>query len=225
MPSCTTINSHSWRTPWTFQVLVVLAASFMLAPGLARAQPTGEGQQLPPSGSLPTWPGIATGDSLEACRKTLAGWDQKVVLQELPLSQPQTMSKALVESGLLKALNRAAFAHALLDSGHGKDVTFLLAEGSAGRLALAFVGGKLEVWLWCAAVKVDPKVGEKENPFTAARLAPIHGFFNDIGRRCKVRPKGNSDSGRLRVVGHCGSQRVYVEYLPEGDEVWLVFSK
>lgn len=213
------IPASAMRCVWLIAWLLFLTSSPLMA---QPATPSGNNEA---SRWAREWPELTVGASLDGCQKAILAWDARASIQVLALCDPQSVVRGLVESGLLRAINKAGVVPWTKEGAVGKDGAYLVASAAGGKLAVAFSGGKLQAWLWRAPVQVDASVGEKENAFTAARLAPLHGLFNEVGRRCKVRSKGEAGSGLLRVVGHCGAQRVFVEYVPEDDEVWLVFSK
>ncbi len=197
-----------------FRAVSLCVVMAVCLPRLGAAQETG-----------PAWPQLLVGNTMVEAKGAITKWDAKAVPAVHALAEPQAIAQGLVDTGLLEALNKAAFAHTLLDAGAKAEVLFMAVDGAPGRLALGFVGGKLQVWLWRVPIKVDTKVGAEANAFTAARLAPVHAFMNEVGRRCRVRRAGTKESPRIRVVGHCDSQRVYVEYFPTKDEIWVIMAK
>lgn len=170
------------------------------------------------------WPEVASSMTPQQCQEAIARWTGTSPVLRLPVDQPQAVSVGLVESGLLEALNRAGLKHTLFEQPAERKVSFVVGSNASHAMAFAFVGNHLEAWLWKAHIAPDTDVGGDQNAFIPSRLAPVHRFINEVGRRCRIRATNDKEEGRIRLAGSCGGQRVYVEYFPESDEVWLVFA-
>jgi len=148
---------------------------------------------------------------------------------------------ALIDSGMLAMLNRAGAKHTLFQKPGGRKVSFLqvtggnggddgstTAEGngaaqSAGWVAtLAFAAGKLEAVLVVVRIAPDRLADGAQNPFMAARLAPILDYRKRLGRECSLSTEDRGKTNRFNFSGKCGRFKARLEYRPAEDAFFVL---
>lgn len=181
---------------------LALIAGLALAPGTA--------------GAVPLF-GLDVGDSVRTATVALAdaapaAWSAQA---------PQALRRGLVETGLLEALNRSGAGERGADGALDPEgfARFVTARGEGVAYTLAFSrGGELRYLLARAAVRLG-----SSDPFVAQRLAPLRAELDRLSRRHRLRAVERDEYGnRLQWAGRTRRGALWVRWVPESDELWLL---
>lgn len=190
--------------------LVFVTALFLVA-GSAIALP----------GGIPSDIGI--GSSYDVVVKSLGMSKNKFDIMDF--RTPQQYARGLVRSDMLVMLNRAGARTGLVYNEKGKTTDIKFVSVSSGKLlyTMGFANGKLDAVMMKVSVPVDTAVGGAENQFTANRLGNISGYLDSLSS-CSLNPLDPRARNHFAWKGNCpGSAKVYVEYLPDIDQYWVLF--
>jgi hypothetical protein len=166
--------------------------------------------------------GVELGASQASATQAVSTKSQQ--LKVLSATVAQEYSQALLRSDFLAALNRAKAKHSLLENPAERKVSFVSGEDASQKVTLGFAGEKLEAVFVRATVRPDTSVAGADNRFSRQRLGPIQKYLSGLRNAgCSLdAEKGARNAFVYR--GSCAGSAVYVEYRPEADEFWTVYS-
>jgi hypothetical protein len=158
----------------------------------------------------------ASAEEVEAALGKLASWQ----VARSAAADPQSLSRALLQSGLLAMLRQAG-----VDSPSDRELgqlRFVVASRSDARYLLLLRDDKLALLFGRLHVEPDRSVGGRSNPFAASRLAPIAAMEAELARSCRLEAIPYDGANHRDSRGSCGAARLHLSYRPAIDEFWLL---